>query len=90
MKTTHFIRFAFTLLFISGAVLFVGCNPFGDGDYDAIYYRDKDGDGFGDPGDKTTASLKAGPPAGYVKNCLDCYDNDPSRPGDQYKRDDEL
>lgn len=37
------------------------------------YYRDSDGDGYGDPGDTTTASS---PPSGYVENDEDCDDTD--------------
>jgi hypothetical protein len=39
------------------------------------YYRDADGDGFGDPSDSTTATS---PPAGYVANSGDCDDTDAS------------
>jgi hypothetical protein len=37
----------------------------------ATYYGDTDGDGFGDPGDATTATSQ---PAGYVANAGDCDD----------------
>ncbi|UCD87624.1 MAG: putative metal-binding motif-containing protein, partial [Desulfobacterales bacterium] len=47
-----------------------------DGDIDegcVTYYRDADGDGYGDPGDSVTATS---PPAGYVANAGDCDDAD--------------
>lgn len=50
-----------------------------------IYYRDADGDGYGYPGDKVY-STEPTPPPGYADNCLDCYDDDPTSPGDKYKK----
>lgn len=47
-----------------------------DGDIDeecVTYYRDADGDGWGDPGDSVTATS---PPAGYVATSGDCDDTD--------------
>lgn len=38
------------------------------------WYRDSDGDGFGNAGDSTTSCA---PLPGYVRNKLDCDDNDP-------------
>jgi hypothetical protein len=43
------------------------------------YYRDADGDGFGDPHVSIT-SLDTTPPAGYVTNNTDCDDSDPNIP----------
>jgi hypothetical protein len=41
------------------------------------WYRDADGDGFGDP----TVTVESGtPPPGYVDNNLDCEDEDPTIP----------
>lgn len=39
------------------------------------YFRDQDGDGYGDPDQKDT-NCSAAAPAGYVLNELDCNDND--------------
>ncbi len=46
----------------------------------ATYYRDADGDGFGDP--LALPNLSCTPPAGYVLEAGDCNDQDPNiRPG---------
>ncbi len=42
------------------------------------YYRDADGDGYGNPGDRIDNCADA-PPAGYVANSDDCDDADPSK-----------
>ncbi|MBX3245994.1 MAG: hypothetical protein KF901_02290 [Myxococcales bacterium] len=39
-----------------------------------LWYRDADGDGYGDPGAEPVASCA--PPPGYVLNALDCDDSD--------------
>ncbi|MFH1468178.1 MAG: lectin-like protein [Pseudomonadota bacterium] len=39
------------------------------------YYRDQDGDGYGDP---TVSLVSYGQPAGYVKDASDCDDSDPA------------
>ncbi|MCC6258240.1 MAG: T9SS type A sorting domain-containing protein [Chitinophagaceae bacterium] len=46
------------------------CNP-------TTYYKDNDGDGFGDPS-IAISSCSATPPSGYVTNNTDCNDNDPN------------
>ena len=38
-----------------------------------LFFRDADGDGYGDPGD-TTMTASCTPPAGYVGNSRDCAD----------------
>lgn len=48
---------------------------------DPAFYRDEDGDGYGDPG-RVKRAPKA--PPGYVENSLDCFDRDANvRPGQQ-------
>lgn len=42
----------------------------------STYYRDQDGDGYGNPSD--SISTCAPIPEGYVSNALDCDDSDPS------------
>ena len=42
---------------------------------DAVWFADTDGDGFGDPADRTTGCTA---PEGYVDNELDCDDADPT------------
>ena len=43
---------------------------------DCLYYRDADGDGYGDPIEEMLESCD-GPPDGYVANNEDCNDGDP-------------
>ena len=43
---------------------------------DCLYYRDTDGDGYGDPADEMLWSCD-GPPEEYVDNNEDCDDDDP-------------
>jgi uncharacterized delta-60 repeat protein len=42
----------------------------------ATYYRDNDGDGFGNQTNPITISCYDDPPTGYVSNNADCNDND--------------
>jgi uncharacterized repeat protein (TIGR03803 family) len=42
-----------------------------------LYYRDQDGDGFGDRGNRISV-CSSNPPGGYVVNSEDCNDTDPS------------
>ena len=52
--------------------IYLDCDP-SDPATMTSYYRDQDGDGFGDPG-QTTLACSAG--AGYVANSFDCDDSD--------------
>jgi regulation of enolase protein 1 (concanavalin A-like superfamily) len=55
------------------------CNGQTDEGVQTTFYRDMDGDGFGDPANTTMACLL---PNGYVTNNTDCDDNDPlEKPG---------
>ena len=46
------------------------------------FYKDADGDGYGDPNTYTSQCGSSTPPPGYVSNSEDCCDNDPSaKPG---------
>ncbi|MCB9762970.1 MAG: VCBS repeat-containing protein [Alphaproteobacteria bacterium] len=51
------------------------CDGFVDDNAGITYYRDADGDGYGDPGDTDRACT---PPVGYVANNQDCDDSDSS------------
>jgi len=51
------------------------CNGMIDEDIKNIFYRDADGDGFGDASNSTQACIA---PGGYVSNNIDCDDDDPS------------
>ena len=51
------------------------CNGTIDEDIKTTFYRDADGDGFGDATNSTQACVA---PAGYVANDTDCNDDDPS------------
>jgi len=46
-----------------------------DGTYDGAYCEDADGDGYGNT---ATYTLACGAPPGYVEDCQDCDDTDPS------------
>jgi hypothetical protein len=55
------------------------CNGQTDEGVKLVFYRDRDGDGYGDANDQTLACTQ---PTGYVSNSSDCNDNDPNvRPG---------
>jgi hypothetical protein len=51
------------------------CNGQTDEGVKLVFYRDKDGDGYGDKNDQTLACAQ---PTGYVSNSSDCNDNDPN------------
>jgi hypothetical protein len=51
------------------------CNGQTDEGVLLVFYRDKDGDGYGDVNDQTLACTQ---PTGYVSNSSDCNDNDPN------------
>jgi alpha-tubulin suppressor-like RCC1 family protein len=50
------------------------CNGLIDDGVLLVFYKDKDGDGYGDANDQTLACTQ---PSGYVSNSSDCNDNDP-------------
>ncbi len=52
---------------------FYGLTPLGEPDM--VFYRDSDGDGFGDP-DAPFFTCSSIVPPGYVQNALDCHDTD--------------
>ncbi|RKG69114.1 hypothetical protein D7V80_09945 [Corallococcus sp. CA054B] len=55
------------------------CNGQADEGVSALWYRDADGDGYGNPGNSAAA---CGQPSGYVANSSDCNDaNGSIRPG---------
>jgi hypothetical protein len=51
------------------------CNGLIDDGVLLVFYKDKDGDGYGDANDQTLACTQ---PSGYVSNSSDCNDNDPN------------
>lgn len=53
-----------------------------DGGPICTFYRDADGDGFGDPAQTVMASCST-PPAGFVANGDDCYDDNADANPDQ-------
>ncbi len=58
-----------------------------DEEYCKAYYRDADGDGFGNP-EVQIRACNAETPDGYVKDATDCDDNDwAERPGQDWYRD---
>jgi len=61
------------------------CNGSTDEGVLATWYRDQDGDGFGNPAVTQTACSQ---PSGYVSNNTDCADNDPlEKPGQVWYKD---
>ena len=61
------------------------CNMMTDEGVQTTYYRDMDGDGFGDP---SVTQMACSQPMGYVTNNTDCDDNDAlEKPGQVWYKD---
>jgi len=69
------IKTAIPLLLLAIATLFIGtsCGPEAEPCEETIWYKDHDGDGFGDP---ETYFYSCNQPEGFVADNTDCNDND--------------
>lgn len=67
--------YSLTIFDASGCVKYVFPDPFISNDHLSFWYRDADGDGYGDP---LSSILDCNPPIGYVSNTDDCDDTDPA------------